>query len=151
MQNLRGDFSHARRMEGIGKNADRHWMTSKSWRKFRDLAMAQADDSLRSLLARLSRIDVMVIDDWAMAPLSEPERPRTWNNRQLSLSDPTLEGGSMIKHPGGMQIMRIRNQITSGKLRGVWVCFPEDTRRAETLRVISDSAAYLSTTSAPHE
>jgi hypothetical protein len=47
--------------------------------------------------------------------------------------------------------MRIRNQITSGKLRGVWVCFPEDTRRAETLRVISDSAAYLSTTGAPHE
>ena len=27
----------------------------------------------------------------------------------------------------------------------------EDTRLAETLRVISDSAAYLSTTSAPHE
>ena len=32
------------------------------------------DGSLRNLLARLSRIDVLVIDDWAMAPLSEPER-----------------------------------------------------------------------------
>ncbi len=32
-----------------------------------------ADGSLRSLLARLSRIDVLVIDDWVMA-LSEPER-----------------------------------------------------------------------------
>jgi DNA replication protein DnaC len=41
---------------------------------FRDLAMARADGSLRSLLARLSRIDVLVIDDWAMSPLSEPER-----------------------------------------------------------------------------
>ena len=41
---------------------------------FRDLAMARADGSLRSLLSRLSRIDVLVIDDWAMAPLSEPER-----------------------------------------------------------------------------
>ena len=41
---------------------------------FRDLAMARADGSLRNLLARLSRIDVLVIDDWAMAPLSEPER-----------------------------------------------------------------------------
>ena len=41
---------------------------------FRDLAMAQADGSLCSLLARLSRIDVLVIDDWAMPPLSEPER-----------------------------------------------------------------------------
>ena len=33
---------------------------------FRDLAIARADGSLRSLLVRLSRIDVLVIDDWAM-------------------------------------------------------------------------------------
>jgi len=45
---------------------------------FRDLAMARADGSLRSLLTRLSRIDVLVIDDWAMAPLSEPERRDFW-------------------------------------------------------------------------
>jgi len=45
---------------------------------FRDLAMARADGSLRSLLARLSRIDVLVIDDWAMAPLSESERRDFW-------------------------------------------------------------------------
>ena len=45
---------------------------------FRDLAMARADGSLRSLLSRLSRIDVLVIDDWAMAPLSEPERRDFW-------------------------------------------------------------------------
>jgi DNA replication protein DnaC len=45
---------------------------------FRDLAMARADGSLRSLLARLSRIDVLVIDDWAMASLSEPERRDFW-------------------------------------------------------------------------
>ena len=34
--------------------------------------------ALRNLLARLSRIDVLVIDDWAMAPLSEPERRDFW-------------------------------------------------------------------------
>lgn len=45
---------------------------------FRDLAMARADGSLRSLLARLSRIDVLVIDDWAMSSLSEPERRDFW-------------------------------------------------------------------------
>jgi DNA replication protein DnaC len=45
---------------------------------FRDLAMARADGSLRNLLARLGRIDVLVIDDWAMAPLSEPERRDFW-------------------------------------------------------------------------
>jgi len=45
---------------------------------FRDLSIARADGSLRNLLARLARIDVLVIDDWAMAPLSEPERRDFW-------------------------------------------------------------------------
>ena len=45
---------------------------------FRDLGIARADGSLRSLLSRLSRIDVLVIDDWAMQPLSEPERRDFW-------------------------------------------------------------------------
>ena len=45
---------------------------------FRDLAMARADGSLRNLLTRLGRIDVLVIDDWAMAPLSETERRDFW-------------------------------------------------------------------------
>jgi hypothetical protein len=34
--------------------------------------MARADGSLRGLLARLSRIDVLVINDWGMSLLSEP-------------------------------------------------------------------------------
>lgn len=38
---------------------------------FRDLALARADGSLRTLLARL---DVLVVDDWAMAPLADAER-----------------------------------------------------------------------------
>jgi DNA replication protein DnaC len=45
---------------------------------FRDLALARADGSFRNLLTRLSRVDVLVIDDWAMAPLSEPERRDFW-------------------------------------------------------------------------
>jgi DNA replication protein DnaC len=45
---------------------------------FRDLTIARADGSLRNLLARLSRIDVLVIDDWAMAPLAESERRDIW-------------------------------------------------------------------------
>jgi DNA replication protein DnaC len=45
---------------------------------FRDLALARADGSLRQLLIRLSRIDVLVIDDWVMAPLNEPERRDFW-------------------------------------------------------------------------
>ena len=40
----------------------------------RELALARADGSLHNFLARLGRIDVLVIDDWAMAPLNENER-----------------------------------------------------------------------------
>lgn len=45
---------------------------------FRDLTLARADGSLRHLLVRFSRIDLLVIDDWAMAPLSESERRDFW-------------------------------------------------------------------------
>src|SRR5205814_7518005 len=45
---------------------------------FRDLALARADGSLRGLLSRFSRIDVLVIDDWVMAPMSEAERRDSW-------------------------------------------------------------------------
>jgi DNA replication protein DnaC len=45
---------------------------------FRDLTLARADGSLRNLLARLGRIDVLLIDDWAMAPLTENERRDFW-------------------------------------------------------------------------
>ena len=41
---------------------------------FRDLSLARADGSLRTLLARLARLDVLVVDDWAMAPLADAER-----------------------------------------------------------------------------
>jgi DNA replication protein DnaC len=44
--------------------------------------MAPADSSLRSLVARLNRIDVLVVDDWAMAPLSEPQRRDFWEIRE---------------------------------------------------------------------
>jgi hypothetical protein len=41
---------------------------------FRDLALACAGGSHRNMLRLLNRIDVLVIDDRTMAPLSEPER-----------------------------------------------------------------------------
>jgi DNA replication protein DnaC len=41
---------------------------------FRDLALARADGSLRTLLARWARLDVLVVDDWAMVPLADIER-----------------------------------------------------------------------------
>jgi DNA replication protein DnaC len=47
---------------------------AKASQLFRDLALARADGRLGKLLYRLGRIDVLIVDDWAMAPLSEPER-----------------------------------------------------------------------------
>jgi DNA replication protein DnaC len=41
---------------------------------FRDLAVARADGSHSKLLDRLGRVDLLVVDDWAMAPMNEPER-----------------------------------------------------------------------------
>ena len=45
---------------------------------FRDLGVARNDGSLRTQLHRLSRVDVLVVDDWAMAPMSEDERRDFW-------------------------------------------------------------------------
>jgi DNA replication protein DnaC len=50
----------------------------------RELALARADGSLRHLLARLSRIDVLVIDDWAMAPLNETERRESGKSARIA-------------------------------------------------------------------
>jgi DNA replication protein DnaC len=41
---------------------------------FRDLATARADGSIGFLLAKLARTDVLVLDDFAMAPLKDSER-----------------------------------------------------------------------------
>ena len=39
-----------------------------------DLAVARADGSLQELFNKIARSDVLVVDDWAMHPLSETER-----------------------------------------------------------------------------
>ena len=58
---------------------------------FRDLNLARADGSLRQLLKRLNRIDVLVVDDWAMTPMSEAERRDFWE-----ISEDRYQTRSMI-------------------------------------------------------
>jgi DNA replication protein DnaC len=41
---------------------------------FRELAVAHADGSIGRFLLRLSRIDILLLDDFAMAPLKDAER-----------------------------------------------------------------------------
>ncbi len=43
-------------------------------RLLQDLHVARADGSYNRLLARLAKLDVLVIDDWLIAPLSDSER-----------------------------------------------------------------------------
>lgn len=45
---------------------------------FRDLALARTDGSLRNFLLRLSKLNVLVVDDWAMTPMGETERRDFW-------------------------------------------------------------------------
>jgi DNA replication protein DnaC len=46
----------------------------RSTELFRDLAIAHADGSIGRLLLKLSRVDVLLLDDFAMAPLNDSER-----------------------------------------------------------------------------
>jgi DNA replication protein DnaC len=61
----------------IGEKACRDGFTAffiRTPQLFRDLVLGRADGSLGSRLARLARIDVLIVDDWAHAPLAESER-----------------------------------------------------------------------------
>ena len=43
-------------------------------RLYQELALARADGTYQRALAKLARVDVLVIDDWAMAPLATEQR-----------------------------------------------------------------------------
>ena len=61
----------------FGQKACRDGYTAlfiKASELFRDLATARVDGSHGKLLYRLGRIDVLIVDDWAMAPLADIER-----------------------------------------------------------------------------
>jgi len=47
---------------------------SRASRLLRDLAVARADGSFGKLLDRIAHTDILIVDDWAMAPLTDPER-----------------------------------------------------------------------------
>jgi DNA replication protein DnaC len=52
---------------------------------FRDLAMARADGSLRSLPARLSHIDVLVIDDWPWLRCQNPSAATSGRSVRIAI------------------------------------------------------------------
>jgi DNA replication protein DnaC len=43
-------------------------------RLFHDLTLARADGTYIRLLGKLARVDVLLIDDWSLAPLTNQER-----------------------------------------------------------------------------
>ncbi len=94
-------------------------------RLFHELALARADGTYVRLLAKLARLDVLVIDDWGLAPVQDPERrdllaparpsspascrrpsgtttspTRRWPTRSATASCTTLTG-SCYKDPRG--------------------------------------------------
>lgn len=58
---------------------------------FRELAVAHADGSIGRVLLKLSRVDVLLLDDFAMAPLKDSER-----RDFLEISDDRYQRRSMI-------------------------------------------------------
>src|SRR3984893_10568581 len=46
----------------------------KAAERLRELAMARADGSHAKLLDRLGRVELLIVDDWGMAPMTETER-----------------------------------------------------------------------------
>lgn len=63
--------------KALGQKACRDGYTAdfhKATQLFRDLEIARADGSYGKLLRQLGRIDVLIVDDWAMAPMSDGER-----------------------------------------------------------------------------
>jgi IstB-like ATP binding protein len=49
-------------------------MYRRASRLFDELKIARADGTYRTLLARIARVDVLVIDDFAVSPISGHER-----------------------------------------------------------------------------
>ena len=56
----------------------------------RDLEIARANGSFRSKLARLGRIGVLLIDDWAMTPMKECKRRDFWEACSDSAESPRI-------------------------------------------------------------
>lgn len=51
-----------------------HALYRRASRLFEELTLARADGTYARLLAKIARVDVLLIDDWGLAPVSEPER-----------------------------------------------------------------------------
>ena len=61
----------------FGQKACRDGFTayfSSAVQLFRELEMARADGSYAKRLRALGQVDVLIVDDWAMAPLTDAER-----------------------------------------------------------------------------
>jgi|HubBroStandDraft_1064217.scaffolds.fasta_scaffold81348_3 hypothetical protein len=113
-------FSSAR----SGKSHRVHKRTSEL---FRDLAVVHTDGSIGRFLVRLSCIDILLLDDFAMAPLKDAER-----RDFLEICDDRYQRRSMI----------LTSQMPSARLRlRMWMIFRHDYKgqRRELRRLIQSS------------
>jgi DNA replication protein DnaC len=63
--------------EALANKACRESYTAKYYRAprlFQDLAMARGDGSYAALLQKIAKAELLVIDDWGIAPLTDSER-----------------------------------------------------------------------------
>jgi DNA replication protein DnaC len=63
--------------EALANKACREGGTARCYRAsrlFQEIAMAKGDGSYAVLLQKIAKTDLLVIDDWGLAPLTDPER-----------------------------------------------------------------------------
>jgi len=61
-------------------------MHKRTTELFRELAVAHVDGSIGRVFLKLSRVDVLVLDDFAMAPLKDTERRDFWRSAMTAIS-----------------------------------------------------------------
>lgn len=71
----------------LGTQACRQGYRARYWRASRlyhACALARADGTYIRLLAQLARVDVLVLDDWALAPLQRPSAATSWRSSRTA-------------------------------------------------------------------
>jgi DNA replication protein DnaC len=89
---------------------------------FRELATAQVDGSIGRMLVRLAQIDVLLLDDFAMAPLKDSQR-----RDFLEICDDRYQRRSLIL-TSQMPISHWHEQIGDPTVAGTFTCISQRNR-----------------------
>jgi hypothetical protein len=71
-------------------------------RLFHELALARADGTYIRLLTKLARLDVLIVDDWGLAPVQDQERRATsWRSWRIATAPARPSSRASSRPPSG--------------------------------------------------